>query len=157
MHLNVNPATPQYQNYNNASLIQADVRIQQAAEEKTSAGVRQKSLTALKDCETCKNRTYQDQSADGGVSMQSPTKLSPEEAASAVRAHESEHAFREASRAKEEGRDVISNTIRLFTAVCPECGKVYVSGGETKTVTANRPEEQQGLLSQPQRMMDILI
>jgi len=28
--------------------------------------------------------------------------------------------------------------VRIFTAVCPECGRVYVSGGETVTTTADK-------------------
>jgi hypothetical protein len=80
-------------------------------------------------------------SNDSGVSFQSPTKLTPGQAAGAVPAHEREHQTREAARAKEEGREVISHTISIFTAICPECGRVYVSGGETRTLTRKKDEE----------------
>ncbi|MCL1988347.1 MAG: hypothetical protein FWG64_10325 [Firmicutes bacterium] len=86
-------------------------------------------------CQTCQNRRYVDQSDDGGVSFQTPTRLNPGQAASAVFAHEREHYTREANRADRENREVVSNTIRVFTSVCPECGAQYVSGGETRTVT----------------------
>ena len=43
------------------------------------------------ECQTCKNRRYQDGSNDPSVSFKMPTKLSPERAAFAVRSHEMEH------------------------------------------------------------------
>ena len=93
-----------------------------------------------KICHTCANRRYQDVSGDPGVSFKAPTKLTPDMAAGAVMSHEREHYTREASKAEQEGREVLSNEIRLFTSICPECGKTYVSGGETRTVTRKRAE-----------------
>jgi hypothetical protein len=156
MQIGIMPAAPQY-NYEPANFIQTDPGMQNTVREHTTAGVRGKGITGIKDCETCKSRTYQDKSTDGGVSMQSPTHIAPEDSASAVMAHEREHATRDAAQAKSEGGEVIYNAIRLFTSVCPECGKTYVSGGESKTVTAKPEDQQQGSLSQPQQMMDILI
>jgi hypothetical protein len=108
--------------------------------ETNASGVRQKNVLGAEECQTCKNRRYQDGSNDPGVSFKAPTKLSPDEAASAVFAHEREHVTREATKANDEGREVVSSDIRIFTAVCPECGKVYVSGGETRTVTKAKQE-----------------
>ena len=88
------------------------------------------------ECETCKNRMYQDGSDDPGVSFKTATKLSPDEAASAVRSHEQEHVVRERAKAQREGRRVVSQSVTIHTSVCPECGRVYVSGGVTRTVTA---------------------
>ena len=88
------------------------------------------------ECETCKNRQYQDGSDDPGVSFKTATKLSPDEAATAVRSHEQEHVVRERAKAQREGRKVISQSVSIHTSVCPECGRVYVSGGVTRTVTA---------------------
>jgi hypothetical protein len=96
---------------------------------------------AAAECATCANRFYQDDSPDGGVSMQSPTRIHPSEAASAVMGHEREHQARNARAAAQDGREVISNTVRLHTSLCPECGQVFVSGGETRTVTAERSNE----------------
>ncbi|MCL1997631.1 MAG: hypothetical protein FWG65_02580 [Turicibacter sp.] len=91
-------------------------------------------------CQTCLNRRYVDQSDDSGVSFQTPTRIKGDVAAT-VYAHEMEHATREASRAKQEDRRVILNSISLSTAVCPECGTEYISGGETRTMTvANNSE-----------------
>lgn len=90
------------------------------------------------ECQTCKNRKYQDVSNDSGVSFQSPTKLSKGEAMSAVRAHEHEHVSRNQSAADREGREIVSQSVRIKTGICPECGEVYVEGGETRTVSRNK-------------------
>ena len=39
------------------------------------------------ECQTCKNRKYQDGSDDSGVSFQNPTRVDPKAAGSAVRSH----------------------------------------------------------------------
>ncbi len=92
------------------------------------------------ECQTCEQRKYQDGSDDMGVSFQTPTKISPEAAGAAVRGHEQEHVSREQAKAKREGKEVVSQSVVIHTSVCPECGKVYVSGGTTKTTTASKPE-----------------
>ena len=43
--------------------------------------------------------------------------------------------------AKEEGKELVSVSVSLKTAVCPECGKTYVAGGETRTLMRNGVEE----------------
>lgn len=95
-------------------------------------------------CETCEKRKYQDGSDDPGVSFKTPTNVSPEMAASAVRGHEQEHVVREQAKARREDRKVVSQTVTYHTEICPECGRVYVSGGTTRTVTAadNQPDQQ---------------
>ena len=93
------------------------------------------------ECQTCKNRKYQDGSDDSGVSYQTPTKISPEQAASAVRGHEMEHVTRNQAKAEREDREVVFQTVTLHSAICPECGKPYISGGTTRTVT--RPDSQE--------------
>ncbi|MCL2108318.1 MAG: hypothetical protein FWH20_03120 [Oscillospiraceae bacterium] len=84
----------------------------------------------LCECETCKNRRYQDQSNDSAVSLQQATKLNPKEAAHKVRAHEMEHIRREQYQANSDGNRVITQSVRIKSAICPECGENYVSGGE---------------------------
>jgi len=37
---------------------------------------------------------------------------------------------------------VVSQTVQINTAVCPECGRRYVSGGKTTTVTRENPDDQ---------------
>ena len=46
------------------------------------------------ECQTCKNRKYQDGSDDPGVSFKTASKIAPETAASVVRGHEMEHVYR---------------------------------------------------------------
>lgn len=84
------------------------------------------------ECETCKNRKYQDGS-DEMVSFKSPSHVSPERAASAVRAHEQEHVSNAYKKAARENGKVLSASVSIRTAVCPECGRTYVSGGTTRT------------------------
>lgn len=87
------------------------------------------------ECQTCKNRKYQDGSDDSGVSFQTPTKVDPKAAGTAVRSHEQEHVSRNQAKAEREGNKVVAQSVTIHTGICPECGKVYVSGGTTRTVT----------------------
>ena len=87
------------------------------------------------ECQTCKERKYQDGSDDPGVSFKTPTNIDPDQAAAAVRGHENEHVVREQAKARQEDRKVVSQSVTYHTDICPECGKVYVSGGTTRTVT----------------------
>lgn len=86
-------------------------------------------------CETCRNRRYKDDSDDSAVSFQSATKMDPSTAASRVRGHEMEHVRRESIKAKAEGKRVVSQTVQIKTDSCDECGRIYVSGGFTRTRT----------------------
>jgi len=99
------------------------------------------AVEGMKECETCKNRKYVDVSNDSSVSFQTPTRVSPEAAMSAVAAHEGEHVRNEQAKADKDGRKVLSQSVSIHTSICPECGRVYVSGGETRTVTA--PDDRQ--------------
>jgi ribosomal protein L32 len=96
----------------------------------------------LEGCQTCKNRRYVDQSSDSSVSYQSPTHISPEQSAGKVMAHEREHISNDQSKAEREDRRVVSQTVSLSTSICPECGKVYVSGGIARTVTAGKNKDE---------------
>ncbi|MBE5884472.1 MAG: hypothetical protein E7291_08695 [Lachnospiraceae bacterium] len=84
------------------------------------------------ECQTCKNRKYQDGS-DEMVSFKSPAHISPERAASAVRSHEQEHVTNAYSKAATGNGKVLSATVSIHTSICPECGRSYVSGGTTRT------------------------
>lgn len=94
------------------------------------------------ECQTCKERKYQDGSNDPGVSFKTPTNIAPEQAASAVRGHEMEHVVREQAKAQREDREVVRQTVTLHTAICPECGKAYVSGGTTETTTVAKADNE---------------
>ncbi len=102
------------------------------------------------ECQTCKERKYQDGSDDPGVSFKTPTNVAPEQAASAVRGHENEHVVREQAKARQEGRKVVSQSVTYHTGICPECGKAYVSGGTTRTITKAGTEQQ----AEPEKEQD---
>jgi ribosomal protein L32 len=90
---------------------------------------------APQECQTCKNRKYVDKSDDPSVSFQVPAHLSPGQAAASVMSHEQEHVSHEQAKAERDGRKVVSQTVALATSVCPECGRMYISGGVTRTIT----------------------
>lgn len=85
-----------------------------------------------KDCKTCKERKYQDGS-DENVSFKSAQHISPENAGARVRAHEGEHVANAYNKAEKDGGKVIQASVSIHTAICPECGRTYVSGGTTHT------------------------
>lgn len=84
------------------------------------------------ECETCKNRKYQDGS-DEMVSFKSASHISPQASASRVRAHEQEHVSNAYKKAARGNGKVLSATVSLRTAICPECGRSYTAGGTTST------------------------
>ena len=97
------------------------------------------------ECKTCESRRYVDQSDDPSVSFQTPTKISPNMALSAVTSHENEHVRNEQSKARRDGREIISQTVTLSYDICPECGRHYVSGGTTRTTSISRPDSEKEL------------
>lgn len=90
------------------------------------------------ECQTCKNRKYQDVSDDSSVSFQTPTKISKGAELSRVLGHEHEHVAHNRAEADREGREVVSQSVTIKTGICPECGKSYIAGGETRTTTRNK-------------------
>lgn len=84
------------------------------------------------ECETCSNRKYQDGS-DENVSFKTAQHISPESAAARVRAHEQEHVNNAYTKAAKNNGKVLSANVAIHTAICPECGRSYVSGGTTTT------------------------
>ncbi|XME03011.1 hypothetical protein QYZ88_002175 [Lachnospiraceae bacterium C1.1] len=97
-----------------------------------STDVKQGYKSSPAECETCKNRKYQDGS-DEMVSYKTATHISPEASASAVRAHEQEHVSNAYKDAAKNNGQVVRASVKIKTAVCPECGRSYVSGGLTST------------------------
>ncbi len=93
------------------------------------------------ECQTCKRRKYQDGSGDPGVSFKTAAHVDPDLAQSVIRGHENEHVARNQAKADREGRKVVSQWVAYHTAICPECGRAYVSGGTTRTVTADEAEQ----------------
>lgn len=85
-----------------------------------------------KECQTCKKRKYKDGSNEM-VSFKSPQHISPENAASAVRAHEQEHVSNAYKKAAKNNGKVLSASVTIHRGICPECGRSYVTGGTTRT------------------------
>lgn len=104
------------------------VKDKQEAERRERLGIKDPT----EECQTCKNRKYKDGS-DEMVSFKSPAHISPEGASAAVRAHEQEHVSNAYSKAATGNGKVVSATVSIHTAICPECGRSYVSGGTTNT------------------------
>lgn len=105
--------------------------------------IREAKRTGKIECQTCKERKYQDGSDDPGVSFKTAGHIDPGSSASVVMAHEREHVRNEQAKASGEGREIISQNVALHTSVCPECGRTYVSGGETTTVTKGNKDNNQ--------------
>lgn len=102
-----------------------------------SAGYTQGDISSMVrsgqiECETCANRKYQDGSNEM-VSFKSPAHVSPQASAAAVMGHEQEHVSNAYADASQNNGEVLQASVRISTATCPECGRTYVSGGETTT------------------------
>lgn len=96
------------------------------------------------ECETCKNRRYVDGSNDAHVSFKTPGYIAPEASAAVVAAHEQEHVSAAQAEGNKEGNKLLSASVQLHTAVCPECGRVYVAGGTTRTsISYSDPNKKQ--------------
>ena len=93
------------------------------------------------ECQTCKNRKYQDGSNEADVSFKTPQHVSPTSAGSAVRAHEAQHVSNAYQKAGKDGGKVLQASVAIKTAVCPECGRTYVAGGTTTTKISYSNEE----------------
>lgn len=87
------------------------------------------------ECQTCRNRKYQDGSDDPGVSFKTAGKIDPANAEAVVRSHEYEHVNRNQAKAEREDREVVYQSVVIKHGICPECGDTYVTGGQTTTVT----------------------
>lgn len=95
------------------------------------------------ECQTCKERKYQDGS-DEMVSFKSAAHISPEASAARVRAHEQEHVSNAYKKATQGEGKVLQASVRLKTAICPECGRSYVAGGTTTTKIQYREDNPYG-------------
>jgi len=105
------------------------IRLPGQEEEEKKSGIQK---DPSEECQTCKRRKYKDGS-DEMVSFKSPQHVSPESAGTAVRAHEQEHVSNAYKKAAMNNGKVISASVSIHTAVCPECGRTYVAGGTTHT------------------------
>lgn len=103
-------------------------------EDLSNAQMRNLKRTGAIECETCKNRRYQDGSNEADVSFKSPGHITPQASAARVMAHEQEHVANAYEKAEKGDGKVVAANVKLMTAVCPECGRSYVAGGETNTM-----------------------
>ena len=93
------------------------------------------------ECQTCKNRKYKDGSDEADVSFKTAQHITPGTEAAKVRAHEQEHVANAYEKAKQKDGKVLQASVKIETSVCPECGRVFVSGGTTTTKIAYPNEE----------------
>lgn len=105
------------------------------------------------ECETCKERKYMDGSSEN-VSYKSATHISPNTSGAAVRAHEGEHVANAYDKAAEGNGKVVSASVSIHTAVCPECGRTHVSGGTTTTMI--RYSDESNPYQKQQKTLDAL-
>ena len=85
------------------------------------------------ECQTCQNRKYVDGSNESDVSFKTPGVIKPGESFAKVSAHERQHVSNAVAKGSKPGAKLISASVSLKMGVCPECGRTYVAGGETKT------------------------
>lgn len=107
------------------------------------------------ECQTCKNRKYVDGSNEGDVSFKTPAHIAPNNAAATVMSHEREHVSNAIAEGNKEGKELINATVSLHTSVCPECGRVYVSGGTTHTTIRSTIGSSQKLNPYLKRQADL--
>ena len=105
------------------------------------------------ECQTCKERKYMDGSNEN-VSYKVAAHISPNASGATVRAHEGEHVANAYDRAAEGNGKVISASVAIHTAVCPECGRTYVSGGTTTTTI--KYSDESNPYRQQQKALDAL-
>lgn len=101
-------------------------------------------VKATTECTTCENRMYVDGSNESDVSFKAPGHISPEQSYAKVLSHEQEHVANAVAKGSKPGNKLISATVSLQMATCPECGRRYVAGGLTKTTmqyTESNPYE----------------
>ncbi len=103
------------------------------------------------ECQTCKERKYQDGS-DEMVSFKTAQHISPTEAGTKGRAHEQEHVANAYEKAAKDGGKVLQASVSIHTAICPECGRTYISGGETNTKIEYSHEEESPYMKARKKM-----
>jgi hypothetical protein len=130
-------------NYNNADKnVQDAVNANNSKElSENDSTIKARKAAGLEECTACASRRYVDGSNDPSVSFKTPQNISPEASFSEVSAHEQEHVSNERANAHKEGKEIVSQSVVLRTSICPECGRSYISGGTTTTVTKGSNEK----------------
>lgn len=112
------------------------------------------------ECQTCKNRKYQDGSDDPGVSFKSAGKINKASAEAVVRSHEYEHVNRNQAKAAREDKEIVYQSVVIKHGICPECGDTYVTGGQTTTVTRAASDDRYSVGmkdSESGRLLNVLV
>lgn len=81
------------------------------------------------ECQTCKNRKYQDGS-DEMVSFKTPGHIDPDNAASVVMGHEQEHVANAYAKARDNNGVVQNVSVSLKTAICPGAIRMFPAGNQ---------------------------
>ena len=123
---------PLYPGAREEELAGAFVEGTEEEEDEDKAGKAPGRKSSPAECETCKNRKYQDGS-DEMVSFKAAGHIDPSNAAMVVMGHEQEHVSNAYRKAELGGGEVERASVRLKTDICPECGRTYISGGVTTT------------------------
>lgn len=105
-----------------------------SADKTEASGKRTEKAEKKGECQTCKERKYVDGSDEGNVSFKAPGHIAPEASAGAVMSHEKEHVANARREGSKPGNELVSATVSIKTAICPECGRSYVAGGTTRTL-----------------------
>lgn len=90
-------------------------------------------VKGVTECATCESRMYVDGSNESNVSFKAPGHISPEQSYGKVLSHEQEHVSNAIAEGNKPNARLVSATVSLKMATCPECGRRYVAGGLTKT------------------------
>lgn len=110
----------------------------------SDAEIKARKREGLEKCETCATRKYKDGSNEGDVSFKSAAHIDPSQSAAKVMAHEQEHVSNAFQKAGSNNGKVVNCSVTLKTAICPECGRSYVSGGVTNTAIKYKTDNSYG-------------
>lgn len=110
-----------------------DVGIRYVTPVRTDNTVNSSAKVQPVECQTCKSRKYQDAS-DEMVSFKTPGTIKAGESYAKVRSHEQEHVSNAIAEGNQANKELVSASVSLKTAICPECGRAYIAGGTTRTV-----------------------
>lgn len=130
------------------------VRNNPVAEAKEKEKARQKHIQEKVDqeCETCQHR--REDESEEVVSLKT-SKYTAEQSVTAVFSHEAEHVYRDKAYADMNNKEVLYQRVALQTDICPECGKLYVSGGQASAVAESGTGQEQLEFAVTGNLLDI--
>ena len=66
-----------------------------------------------------------------------------------------EHVSHAQAKAQREDEKILSQSVTYHTAICPECGRTYLSGGTTRTVFQKSQDFYNGVPEQKGAFLDM--